>query len=624
MVCAWTLLQLERKLKPSSVCVVSCDFETGLTDCHWENCKDCVQWQRLSDDGGFIYASWNETTVGSNATLISHVLCPTGDTYYKLTFQYVIRCGNGKCPLSVYINKMSDNEQRLLWEHTKKQEEWENAETEEKILSSDSVFQLIFVAEHLKTGNGVRGVGIDNIQIREAGKVTTTPVTTTTTRVTNTMTTTTSKTSTQKLTTPTTSRTPTTTSTTATTRTSTTSSTSTTTSHQQTTTTTDSTISTAPDINPEQTSKGDFYSNANKKKDNSAGIGIGVTVSVLVVVGATAAVIILYIRRRQGNDGILRALPFLHFLKRSGSNTSPDKILDSAVYENQNNVHLGVDPVDNVYAQVKKPKTRDDHIYCNETGAPSTVGLSSETDTSPDTPETSCPEESKQGNKGRQEAHGHYSTPRNTPASAASNGTCKGESVYELASRPMGQPAAVYSTPHKTPTTDSAGTIYANTSLDHKPLQTTQDEYNKLSREPLRLAPPGRRTNHPYDHLEEQRKTDPASQIAASEYSLAKPGGHSGDEPRKHTRTQNYENVKPATTGAPPSAEENYNCLVFRHGHSADLADKTQVYQSKQDVYNHLQADDEEYNALAFDMNSRGCETSDGTMYSRLAQSRKT
>nr|KAG5687479.1 hypothetical protein BaRGS_017071 [Batillaria attramentaria] len=30
---------------------VSCDFETGLTDCHWENCKGCVQWQRLSGNG---------------------------------------------------------------------------------------------------------------------------------------------------------------------------------------------------------------------------------------------------------------------------------------------------------------------------------------------------------------------------------------------------------------------------------------------------------------------------------------------------------------------------------------------------------------------------------------------
>ncbi|KAK7465136.1 hypothetical protein BaRGS_00037715 [Batillaria attramentaria] len=329
MVCAWTLFQLERKLWPSSVCVVSCDFETGLTDCHWENCKGCVQWQRLSGNGSSIYASWNETTVGSNATLISYVLCPTaGDTYYKLTFQYVIRCGNGKCPLSVYINKMSDNEQQRLWRHTNKQEEWESAETEEKILSSDSEFQLRFVAEYLGTGCKVRGVGIDNIQVREAGKVTTIPA-----PVTNTMTTTTaSKTSTQKLTTPTTSRTPTTTSTTATTRTSTTSSTSTTTSHQQTTTTADSTISTSPDINPEQTSK---------EKDPDLDIVIGVTVSVLVVAGVTAAVIILSVRRQRRND-ILRALPLQGSPDRSGQGSHSDDSHELGIenaaslqYENQ-------------------------------------------------------------------------------------------------------------------------------------------------------------------------------------------------------------------------------------------------------------------------------------------------
>ncbi|KAK7465137.1 hypothetical protein BaRGS_00037716 [Batillaria attramentaria] len=133
----------------------------------------------------YMYASWNETTVGSNATLISHVLCPTGDTYYKLTFQYVIRCGNGKCPLSVYINKMSDNEQLLLWGHTNKQEEWKNAMIEEKTLSSDSEFQIRFMAEYLGTGNRVRGVGIDNIQVREAGKLTTTMTDSTTVTGTN-------------------------------------------------------------------------------------------------------------------------------------------------------------------------------------------------------------------------------------------------------------------------------------------------------------------------------------------------------------------------------------------------------------------------------------------------------
>ncbi|KAK7465128.1 hypothetical protein BaRGS_00037707 [Batillaria attramentaria] len=610
---------------------VSCNFEKGK--CHWANCNNCdnsVQWENHSETGNsYIFATLKGSGRGK-ATLINSAQCPTGDMYYKLEFQYAIDCPDGKCKLSVYINRTDERMVELLWEGSTETILTYVTATD-KLLSRDSSFQLMFEAKKLGDG-GVNDVRIDNIKYNSTGIIPTPSAATTTTPITTRLTETTTTTTTQTSTALTTSTTPATTPSkiTPTTRTSTTLSISTTTSHQQTTTTTDSaTMSTAPDKNPELTSEGDFYSNASKKKDSSVGdqgggigIGIGVTVSVLVVVGATAAVIILHVRRRQGNDGILRTLPFLHFLKRSGSTTSPHKILDSAVYENQNNVHLGVDPVDNVYAQVKKPKTRDDHIYCNETGAPSTVGLSSETDTSPYTPETSCPEDSKQGNKGRQEAQVHYSTPRNTPAFAASDGTCKRESVYELAR--MGQPAAVYSTPHKKPTTDSAGTIYANTSLDHKPLQTTQDEYHKLSREPLRLAPAGRRTNHPYDHLEEQRKTDPASQIAASEYSLAKPGGHSGHEPNKHTRRQNYENVKPATTGAPPSAEEDYNCLVFGHGHSADLADRTQVYQTGQDVYNHLQADDEEYNALAFDMNGRGCGTSDGVMYSRLAQHRKT
>ncbi|KAK7490143.1 hypothetical protein BaRGS_00018665, partial [Batillaria attramentaria] len=63
----------------------------------------------------------------------------------------------------------------------------------------------------------------------------------------------------------------------------------------------------------------------------------------------------------------------------------------------------------------------------------------------------------------------------------------------------------------------------------------------------------------------------------------ANPGGSS-------VRKQPYENVKSSTMCSPTPGEEEYNCLEFDHGRSADVTGKGQGNTGGQDVYSHLQA----------------------------------